>query len=419
MELIVIDRWQGSPQPLRRVDLATFRYRDRRVGAGRWHRVAEHRLPPPGCEELLSMQRFASGATPPRGACEVHTADLVLDFDAHAPWLTLDHVWSDATRWLDQIAQGWDLDVEQLEIAFSGRAGIHITIPALTLGAWADVDLSRAYRDLAASWRSAWRLVTLDAPLDGATQAALRRGDAAVWDAWAGALADGVTSSAAPSLPDRAAVVDWLTRSGQSMFGRRRLIRRTNSRRRDGRYKIPLRVSEVRRGPAYALALADRPRQAPRAPATVHARFDAWIAAWMAARAARGADAPPAADADASPLWSAAPVCIRRLAAGPWPRGTSNARLVQLGAYLRAIGYAPAPAMAQIMPLALRGVVDPQHAAERRQSVVSVVRAVYAGAYAFGAPFLAPLGVLSDGCCRGCPWRARFPRCADAGRRLP
>lgn len=443
---------QEAAEPFQ-CDLERFRHRDRQVNGGRWRRVDTYRLDPPAMEDLLTMQRFATAATPPRGAREVHAADLVLDFDAHQPWLTLDDVWRDVQTWLAAAHAAFDLDLEQVEIAFSGSAGVHVTIPAATMGAWAHIELTAAYRRLAAQMRTAWGLVTLDAPLIAGERRALTSGDQAAITYWDQCVNGAASRPSAP--PAGAALGALLAESGLSFFTRRRPIRRTNSRRRNGMYKVPLRLAEMRRGPAFARAVATQPRHVPLAPPQENPALSAWVRAllvsparqttgarstgalrsasayhdagsgrWRPRADVHGADAAtpgtgacPAETDAGDPLLAAldaygpTPVCIRRLLSTAWPRGGSNRRLLTLASYLHAVGMPQHDARVLAQQALLRGVTDPQHAAERQRSAVTVIAAVYAGSYQFGVPFVRALGLVDAVDCAACPRRHDFARC--------
>lgn len=109
---------------------------DRQVGKrGQWHRLRLAELPyPPAIDDKVTMQRFRS-ATPQDG--EPHKASFVLDFDAHVEWLHIEHCLNEVRRFLGAWEARWGVGAELLRIAFSRRAGFHVTIPALLLG---DVD---------------------------------------------------------------------------------------------------------------------------------------------------------------------------------------------------------------------------------------------------------------------------------------
>jgi hypothetical protein len=107
---------------------------------GRWHRVRLAELPyPPLIDDKVTMQRFASSS--PQDA-EPHKASFVLDFDAHAEWLEVEYCRQEALRFLHVFTTCWGIAPHILSIAFSGRAGFHITIPSTLLGDVASPQLS-------------------------------------------------------------------------------------------------------------------------------------------------------------------------------------------------------------------------------------------------------------------------------------
>jgi len=278
---------------MERADLRMFRYRDRQIGRSRWRRVDATALPPPRCEERVSMQRFAA-ARPVRG--EVHAVDLTLDFDAHADWLDVEHARQEALALLARLERAYALPPEAVGIAYTGGAGFHLVLPAPLLGGWASPEATAAAKALATAWRADLRLVTLDAP----TGVDAARVDAAAGAAWREALIARL-GAVPPPLADDAALARWLARSGRSFFTRRRLVRRVNAPRRDGRWKIPLTPDELAGGMDRIRALAEAgPRDLPGPrPVVCPALADAYATALAAAEAAADAAAQAAADAAA------------------------------------------------------------------------------------------------------------------------
>ena len=401
---------------MERADLRVYRYRDRQIGRSRWRRIDATALPPPRCEVRVSMQRFAA-ARPVRG--EVHVVDLTLDFDAHADWLDVEHARRDALALLAHLDRLYGLPPEAVGIAYTGGAGFHLALPAPLLGGWASPEATAAAKALATAWRAALRLVTLDAPTGVDPEDAVDRA------AWRDALIALLGATPSP-LADDAALDLWLARSGRSFFTRRRLIRRLNAPRRDGRWKIPLTPDELAGGMERIRALADAgPRAAagPR-PVVCPALADAYATALAAAEAAAAAAAaarplppprpprhPPelggAAAGDGEAALRAAiggdlPVCAARLARRPPPPGGSNPEIMALASMLRELGVAEADAAAALRRWA---------GAWRAESVASVTRAVYAHGYAFGYPFMRTLGAATRADCADCPFRAQFTRC--------
>jgi len=407
---------------MERADLRVFRYRDRQIGRSRWRRVDATALPPPRCEERVSMQRFAA-ARPVRG--EVHAVDLTLDFDAHADWLDVEHARRDALALLAHLERVYRLPVDAVGIAFTGRAGFHLALPAPLLGGWASPEATAAAKALATAWRAALRLVTLDAPTG------VRQATADDRRVWRQALAD-ATGHVPPPLDDDAALDLWLARSGASFFTRRRLIRRLNAPRADGGWKIPLTPDELAGGMERIRALAAAGARAAAGPRPVvcPALADAYATALAAAeaaaaaRATRGDAAPARARGGREALRSAPglpdgrdgagaaalraviggdlPVCAARLARRPPPPGGSNPEIMALASMLRELGVAEADAADALTAWA---------GAARAESVASVTRAVYAHGYAFGYPFMQALGAAAPSDCAACPFRAQFARC--------
>ena len=415
---------------MERADLRMFRYRDRQIGRSRWRRVDATALPPPRCEERVSMQRFAA-ARPVRG--EVHAVDLTLDFDAHADWLDVEHARQEALALLARLERAYALPPEAVGIAYTGGAGFHLVLPAPLLGGWASPEATAAAKALATAWRADLRLVTLDAP----TGVDAARVDAAAGAAWREALIARL-GAVPPPLADDAALARWLARSGRSFFTRRRLVRRVNAPRRDGRWKIPLTPDELAGGMDRIRALAEAgPRDLPGPrPVVCPALADAYATALAAAEAAADAAAQAAADAAARAANAAPgnarrrrescapgapgadagdgaaalraviggdlPVCAARLARRPPPPGGSNPEIMALASMLRELGVAEADAAAALRAWA---------GAWRAESVASVTRAVYAHGYAFGYPFMRALGAAAPSDCVACPFRAQFTRC--------
>lgn len=402
-------------------DPGAYRYRDRQVGRSRWQRVVVATLPPPRCDEAVSMQRFAQ-PTPHLG--EVHVVDLVLDFDAHAPWLTVEHARREALAVLALLERRYGLSPEQVGIAYSGRNGFHLTLAAPLLGWWESAQATAAAKALASEWRRAARLVTLDAPIlapGRGTTCRPQDPDAATLDAWREALV-ALLGEVPVALADAEALWRWIQRSGTSFFTRRRLIRRLNSPRHGGGWKIPLTIADLEAGMDRIRALATAPRPVgPRTAAVSCAPLAEAYATLLAAqeqesahRRGGGTVLRPAAPPPPRPVplrprsltfaraGGVAPPCIARLAQRPPPPGASNPELVTMAAYMRAVGVAPADAIAAMVTWA---------GDHRDESVRSVVRTVYTHGYAFGYPFVAALGVVTPADCHSCPFRTFFARC--------
>jgi hypothetical protein len=408
---------------MERADLRGYRYRDRQIGRSRWRRIDATALPPPRCEERVSMQRFAA-ARPVRG--EVHVVDLTLDFDAHADWLDVEHARREALALLAHLERVYALPPEAVGIAYTGGAGFHLALPAPLLGGWASAEATAAAKALATAWRADMRLVTLDAPTG------VRQATADDRRVWRQALAD-ATGHVPPPLDDDAALDRWLARSGRSFFTRRRLIRRLNAPRADGGWKIPLTPDELADGMERIRALAAAGPRAAAGPCPVvcPALADAYATALAAAEAAAAAAAarplpsprpprhPPEAGGAAAGDGEAAlraaiggdlPVCAARLARRPPPPGGSNPEIMALASMLRELGVAEADAAAALQRWA---------GAWRAESVASVTRAVYAHGYAFGYPFMRTLGAATRADCADCPFRAQFTRCWGTRRGRP
>jgi hypothetical protein len=360
-------------------------------------RIAE--LPyPPFIDDKVTMQQFQS-ATPQDG--EPHKASLVLDFDAHAEWLQLEHCLNEVRRFLSAWQARWCVGADLLHIAFSGRAGFHVTIPALLLGDIASPHLTAAYRRWASEIKDALALITLDAP---------SRQQPEFWYP----QIEHTIGFLPSEVRDRAAFALSLRRVG--IYTRRRMIRRENSRHpHSGLFKIPLLPAELAQGITTIRRLARQPRCLPArlAPPT-HPGLAEYLRQLLAqiavqeeqhgaVRTNRTHDRLPDI---ALPAQAGAPLCIQRILARPAPEGSSNMPLITLLSYWRASGASEADAIAYATAWLLHGISDGAKQDERLHSARSVGHAVYTHRYRFAHHFVAPLGIVTDAECAACPLHA-------------
>lgn len=367
----------------------------RQVGTyGRWRPIRLEELPAtPLPDERVTMQRFAR---PDARTGDAHAADLVLDFDAHAPHITLALCRDEALALVAACYDRWRLPASAWQIAFSGNAGFHLTLAASALGDVASPHLTSAYRELARDLRDALGLLTLDAP---------SARDPAFWQARAASVFETVP----PAMRDSDAVAARLRQPG--IYTRRRMIRRLGSRHpASGLYKTSLALDDLALDIDAIRQRAARPP--PLTPAPDAPLCPALASALESILSALTPHATPARERlpvtpTTLPHDAEAPVCVQRLLAAPPPVGASNQRLLTLAAYWRARGIERDRAIAIAHDWLLSDVRDPALARERAQAATSVVRAAYANGYAFAYPFVAALGVVSPADCATCPLRAR------------
>jgi hypothetical protein len=388
------------------VRMEAYTWVARQVGThGVWEPYQLAGLPyPPDIDDKVTIQRWA---TPACQLGDTHKAAFTLDFDAHADWLTVAVCLDEVRRFLAAFSARWGLAPELLLIAFSGRAGFHVTIPATLLGDIASPHLTTAYKHWATNIKDALGLITLDAPSRRTPE-------------WWWACIQKTLGWLPPAVQDRAAFALSLRRVG--IYTRRRMLRREGSQHPgSGRYKIPLLPHELAQDAAAIATLAEWPRIRPSmlAPPT-HAGLAAHLQLLLAdvatqatrRQAEQRQSAPghrgdlvlrddiPALDDDDAPL------CVRRILALPAPDGSSNMPLINLLAYWRMARVAEADAIGRATAWLLGGVADPQKRAERWDSARSIGRAVYAHRYQFRRHFIAPLQVVADDECAACPLRA-------------
>jgi len=382
----------------------------RQVGKrGVWEPYQLAALPfPPAMDDKITMQRWE---TPACQLGETHKASFVLDFDAHAEWLNMDVCLNDVRRFLIAFADRWHVSDEHFSIAFSGRAGLHVTIPATLLGDIASPHLTTAYKHWATTIKDALGLITLDAPS--------RKPPEWWWERITATLGE------LPSVVlDRSAFAQSLRRVG--IYSRRRMIRREGSRHPgSGLYKIPLLSHELSQGGTAIRALAEQLRTLPArlAPAphpglaTHLRRLIAEIAAQEEQRRQEIAHAESSAcradsrrvDEVPGAFFSASadtPLCMQRLLDWPAPLGASNTPLMTLAAYCYAHRIPEDRAMVIARNWLLRGITSPNTLREREESARSVVKAAYHHRYTFARRFVAPLHLVSDSECAACPLRA-------------
>jgi hypothetical protein len=366
----------------------------------RWQRVRLAELPyPPAVDDKVTMQRFAS-PIPQEG--EPHKASFVLDFDAHAAWLSVELCRMEALRFLTAWERCWSVPAHALSIHFSGRAGFHVTIPGLLFGDVASPHLTAAYRRWATDIKDALALITLDAPSRQEPE----------W--WYSQIAHTI-GRLPPEVHDRAAFALSLRRVG--IYTRRRMIRRENSQHpHSGLYKIALLPSELAGSTEAIRHLATQPRALmPRLAPPTHPALATHLQHLLMqvtmqeqhkhidAGAGHGRALIPDVPL---PIDARAPLCVQRMLARPAPDGSSNMPLITLLAYWRASGVELADAIGRATSWLLHGVNDPAKQEERRDSAHSVAHAVYTHHYRFAHRFIAPLHLVTDAECALCPLRA-------------
>src|SRR6185436_15034094 len=202
----------------------------RQVGkSGLWEPYQLAALPfPPGVDDKMTMQRWA---TPECRLGDSHKAAFVLDFDAHADWLRMEVCQDEVRRFLSAFAERWQVSMDHFFIAFSGRAGFHITMPSTLLGDVASPHLTTAYKHWASAIKDALGLITLDAPS--------RRPPEWWWQRISATL-----GGLPAAVQDRDTFARSLRRVG--IYSRRRMIRREGSRHPgSGLYKVPLLPHEL------------------------------------------------------------------------------------------------------------------------------------------------------------------------------
>jgi hypothetical protein len=377
----------------------------RQVGKhGIWQPCQLAGLPyPPDIDDKVTMQRWA---TPECRLGESHKAAFILDFDAHADWLNLAVCLDEVRRFLAAFSERWGLGPDALLIAFSGRAGFHVTIPATLLGDIASPHLTTAYKHWATTIKDALGLITLDAPSRRAPE-------------WWWARIQNTLGWLPPAVQDRAAFALSLRRVG--IYTRRRMLRREGSQHpSSGLYKIPLLPHELAQGAAAIRALAERPRVRPAtlAPPThpgLAAHLQRLLAPVTSQAIRHQANQrqsihdhrrdPALRDVIPADQDGETPVCIQRILALPAPDGSSNMPLINLLAYWRMRQVAEADAIGRATAWLLIGVSDPYKRAERRDSARSIGHAVYTHRYQFRRHFIAPLQIVSDEECVACPLR--------------
>lgn len=381
-------------------DYEAYTWVDRQVGKrGSWQRLRLAELPyPPVVDDKVTMQRFRS-ATPQDG--EPHKASFVLDFDAHAEWLHLDHCLNEVRYFLSAWEARWNVAAGQLYIAFSGRAGFHVTIPGLLLGDVASPHITVAYRRWATEIKDTLGLITLDAP---------SRREPEWWYRRIAQMVGYVPSS----IQDVDAFRLSLRRVG--IYTRRRMIRRENSQHpRSGLFKIPLLPAELAAGVEPIRKLAKQPRAFPaRLAPPPHHELTAYLhdllhqVTIQPAQRERTASDAPGPDVPPDELLlldTMTPLCIQRILTRPAPDGSSNMPLITVLAYWRATGMCEADAIEHARAWLLRDVTDPAKWHERHDSARSVGRAVYTHRYRFAHHFVAPLHLVTEDECAVCPIR--------------
>lgn len=396
-----------------------FCYRDHQIGRhGYWRRVHKDSLPwPPEADEGVSMQHFANSSLPPKEGPrppEVHAGDFVLDFDAHKDWLSLQHCWEEVDLFLKDARLTLQLDIDDVEIAFSGKGGFHLTVPSLVMGDWASIYTTQAYKLLAQSIRDELGLVTLDAPT-------LYKTDLERWRTHIARRCGGLP----PIVQNDAYMLDILSKN--SFFGRRRLIRRLNGPRDNGYYKIPLTYEEFQQGLDYIWELARERRFLPPRLPRVNTLLDRFVQLMIREFAEneerkrqhyQSAGVRWSGDDDfippeeiVLPRDSTAPLCVQRVLASPPAYGASNPPMVFLASYYRAKGMDLPLTVQLVRQWALSNVADPRKWKEREDDAESVSRAVYNNSYQFGFPFARNLRVIEPWECDGCPLRQILPLC--------
>jgi hypothetical protein len=351
------------------------------------------------------MQRFASAACQ---TGDIHKASFVLDFDAHADWLTVEICLDEVRRFLSAFSARWSVAPESFLIAFSGRAGFHVTIPVTMLGDVASPHLTTAYKLWATAIKDALALVTLDAPSQQEPTWWYRHIERTV-----GYLPAAVQDAAAFALALRPV----------GIYSRRRMIRREGSQHPgSGLFKIPLAPHELTQGAPWIRALAEQPRILPtRLAPPIHAGLAAHLRQLLTEITAqeqrrrqdshtrhgdRRVDPALIGVLPAQATDTDAPLCIKRILAHPAPDGSSNMPLINLLSYWRTTGVNETDAMERAAWWLLNGVTDPTKRTERWDSARSVGRAVYAHNYRFAHDFVKPLGLVTDDECAICPLRA-------------
>jgi hypothetical protein len=386
--------------------VAAFPWVFRQVGrCGRWHPVRRVTLDPwPLPDERITMQRFA---TPDAITGDAHQADFVLDFDAHAPWLHPALCLAEVRAVLAHSRTRWNLSPAAWQVAFSGNAGFHVTLPAALLGDTASPHLTAAYRRWASDLKDTLGLLTLDAP---------SRREPVWWQAHITAMLGFLPAP----LADERTLHTMLRRPG--IYTRRRMIRRVGSRHPSSDlYKTLLTADELVQGLAAIRQRAARPSpdRCSDAPDLIpHLGLITHLTRLIHQVSTPRPITSPASGTSTAPAHgsaprldvrlpqdAAAPVCIQRLLAHAPAPGTSNQRLLTLASYWRARGIPRERATVIAHDWLLAGVANPGLIRERAAAAVSVVRAVYAHGYRFGYPFVAALGVVSRADCAICPLR--------------
>jgi hypothetical protein len=375
----------------------------RQIGKhGAWTPYQLAGLPyPPAADDKITFQRFA---TPECHLGDAHKASFVLDFDAHADWLSVEACQAEVRRFIEAFTHRWNLPPEMLSIAFSGRAGFHVSVPATLLGDIASPHLTTTYKRWATAIKDALGLITLDAPS--------RRAPEWWWERIRTTL--GWLPAA---VQDRAAFALALRRVG--IYTRRRMIRREGSLHPgSGLYKIPLSPHELALHMDAIRSLAKQPRVLPaRLAPSAHPGLTMHVRRLLAISDAQEAQHrndvhrtalnprtdPSHYDVVLHADDLTAPLCVQRMLAVSAPDGSSNLPLITLLAYWRATGVSEADATTRAAAWLLRGVIGPDKRRERWDSAHSVARAVYIHRYRFARRFIAPLGLTTDEECGVCP----------------
>ena len=354
------------------------------------------------------MKRFAA---PDAQTGDIHQGDFVLDFDAHTDWLTVEHARQDAARFVRVWCGYWNITAERIAIAFSGNGGFHVTIPSVLFGDPASIDLTTVYKGWATDIKDALGLVTLDAPT---------RQNA---EQWQFRVVD-TLGYLPPAIHDQEDFQRTLNRPG--IYTRRRMIRREGSRHpKSGLYKIPLTMEELTHAPIDQLRHLAQQRRVRATPPNgrVHLGLQAAVQERLHAQRERygtgDASSPRPhyqgrrthiADVPA-PAHAVPPPCITRLLQRPPPNGGSNAPLMSLMAYWRAVGCTEAQATTEAVTWLVQGVHDSLKRQERIAAAQSVARQVYERHYQFARCFVRSLRVVTNHECASCPlkpwcWRS-------------
>jgi hypothetical protein len=374
----------------------------RQVGKrGAWEPYQLANLPyPPTIDDKVTMQRFASSAC---RTGDSHKASFVLDFDAHSDWLHPDLCRIEVLRFLHAWHARWGSPPEQLYIAFSGRSGFHVTIPATLLGDIASPYLTWAYSQWATSLKDTLGLITLDAPSRQSPE-------------WWWPIIKQAIGYLPRAIEDKDAFALSLRRVG--IYTRRRMVRREGSQHpRSGMFKIPVFPRELEQGMGPILALARDPRERPPslAPAT-HTGLQTLLQETLAQIQAQKERAKASSESSAGdrgclpdvplPQDAGAPLCVQRILSRPAPEGSSNMSLITLLSYWRATGIRENEAIRSASGWLLGGMTNPDKREERLDSAHSVGHAVYEHNYRFARTFIAPLRLTTDEECARCPLRS-------------